>query len=62
MTDAQKKASAKWTKNNMTFIGCKIRKEKAERFRQACRERGTTANAELIKFIDGFIDEPSIMD
>ena len=31
VSDAQKKAAAKWDKENMTTLGCKVKKSEADR-------------------------------
>lgn len=45
MTDAQRRANQKWDRANNTVLSCKLRKDEAEAFKQACREDGTTPNA-----------------
>ena len=47
VTEARKRANAKWDKENMTIIGCKVKKDYAARFRAACVAAGTTPNAVL---------------
>ena len=44
VSDAQKKAAAKWDKENMTTLGCKVKKSEAEQFKSYAKEQGTTAN------------------
>lgn len=41
----------------MTVLGCKVRKEKAERFKAACKDEGTTVNAVFTTAMDEFLDE-----
>ena len=36
VSDAQKKASAKWDKENMVVLACKVKRETAEQFKAAC--------------------------
>ena len=50
-SEAQKKSRNKWDKKNMATLGCKIRKEYAERFKQYAEDNGTTANALLKDFV-----------
>ena len=45
VSDNQKKARNKWDSVNMVVLGCKIRKDKAEQFKEACKAAGTTPNA-----------------
>ncbi len=59
MLESRKKANAKWDKENMTNLACRLRKDKAEQFKAICRARGTTPNAEFMKVIDKFIAEES---
>ena len=33
VSQAQKKATAKWDKENMTTLGCKVKKSEAEQFK-----------------------------
>lgn len=54
---SQKAASAKWTKEHMVTIGCKVTKDKAQRFKNACYKQGTTPNAVLLKRISEYIEE-----
>lgn len=51
LSDARKKANAKWDKENMVTIGCKLKKDVADAFRQYCAEKGTTVNAELRDYV-----------
>jgi len=56
-TENQKKSRNKWDAANMTVLGCKIRKDKAERFKVACKQNGTTPNAVFATAIEKFMDE-----
>lgn len=46
----------------MTVLGCKVRKERAEQFKTACKEAGTTPNAIFIEAINDFMDKKSAGD
>ena len=48
---SQKKARDKWDAENMTTLGCKLKKEQAERFKAYAASQGTTANALLRQYI-----------
>lgn len=49
---AKKKASnAKWDKQNMATLGCKVKKEQAEKFKKYASEQGKTANAILKDYV-----------
>ena len=58
-TDAQRAASVKWDAKNMKNVACKVKKEKADAFRKACLEQGTTPAAVLSKAIDDFLEKVS---
>ena len=47
-----KKANAKWDKAHMMILGCKVRKDFAAQFREACTAAGTTPNAVLKQAAD----------
>ena len=59
VTISQKKSRNKWDAANMTVLGCKVRKDKAEKFKAACKEAGTTPNAVFTGAIDSFMEEHS---
>ncbi len=42
---------------DMTVLGCKICKDKAEQFRVACKRNGTTPNAVFMVAIEKFLEE-----
>lgn len=41
----------------MTVLGCKIRKDKAEAFKAACKRNGTSPNAVFSAAIEKFMAE-----
>lgn len=55
--ESQKKARDKWNKKNMATLGCSIRKEQAEKFKEHAEQHGTTANALLKEYILNTIQE-----
>ena len=57
VTEARKRANAKWDKENMTILGCKVKKEYAAKFRAVCAAQGTTPNAVLKQAADDFMRE-----
>ena len=59
MTVSRKKRASnnKWDKENMKTVACKIRADKAERFKQYASENHTTPNALLRGYIYGCIGE-----
>lgn len=56
-SDAQKRAAIKWDKENMAVVGCKVKKEQADRFKAYCSEIGKTSNAVLRDYVLDCIGE-----
>ena len=50
-TDAQKRASLKWDKENMITLGCKIRRDQAAAFKAYCGAQGKTSNTVLKEYV-----------
>lgn len=50
-TEAQKKAAAKYHKENIASIACRVKKEQAEQFKAYCESVGKTSNAVLKEFV-----------
>lgn len=57
VSTAQKKASAKWDKENMVVLACKVKRETAEQFKAACAAQGETSNAVLQQAVKAYLDE-----
>lgn len=57
ISDAQRKASAKYQKENIASLACRVKKEQAERFKAYCEEKGKTSNAVLREYVLSCIDE-----
>ncbi len=51
VSQAQKKANAKWDKENMTTLGCKVKKSEAIQFKEYAKRQGTTANSLLKNYV-----------
>ncbi len=50
---AKKKASnAKWDKENMTVLACKVSKEKAAKFKAFAASNGKTVHGQLSEYVD----------
>ena len=47
----------KWDKENMSVLGCKVKKEQAEKFKAYCESMGKTSNAVLRDYVLDCIDE-----
>ena len=56
-SESQKRASMKWDKENMSVLGCKVKKEQAEKFKEYCAGMGKTSNAVLRDYVLDCIDE-----
>lgn len=57
VTEAQKRATNKWSAANMTVLGVKVRKDYAEEVRKKAKERGDTVNAILKAALDKYMEE-----
>ncbi len=49
--ESRKRANSKWDKENMTTLGCKIRKEQAADFKAYCEAQGKTSNTVLKDYV-----------
>lgn len=56
-SEAQKKASAKYQKENIASLGCRVKKEYAEKFKSYCEAQGKTSNAVLREYVLSCIAE-----
>jgi len=56
-TDAQKKASAKYQRENIASLACRVKKEQAEAFKEYCAGLGKTSNAVLKEYVLDCIGE-----
>jgi len=56
-SEKQKRARNKWDAENMTVLGCKFRRDKAERFKLLCKRNGTSPNAVFLAAMERFIEE-----
>ena len=57
ISEAQKRASAKWAKNNMAMFSCKMTKDKANAFKNACEKLGLVPNQVFNRAADEVINE-----
>ena len=57
VTEAKKRSNAKWDKENMTMLGCKVRKTKANEFKTACAIMNTTPSAVFRRAMNDFMEE-----
>lgn len=56
LTDAQRRANNKYISEHMTVLGCKVRKDYADRVRKKAKDKGTSVNAILKKALDEFME------
>lgn len=59
VSDAKKKANAKWDSENMATLACKVKKDHADKFKAYCAGVGKTSNAILRDFVLESIGEES---
>lgn len=57
LTEKQKKSRNKWDAANMTVLGCKVRRDRAEQFKAACKKNGTSPNAIFMAAMEKFMGE-----
>ena len=57
LTEAQKRANNKYIAEHMTVLGCKVRKEYADKVREKAKEEGTSVNAILKRVLDEFLEK-----
>lgn len=56
ISEAQKKSRDKWDKENMTTLGCKVKKTEATAFKEYAAKQGKTANTVLKEFVISCIE------
>lgn len=56
LSESRKKANAKWDKENMTVLGCKVRKDYADRIRAAAAANNDTVNAIIKRALDDYLN------
>ena len=57
VSEAKKKANAKWDSENMATLACKVKREQAEKFKAYCKDSGKTSNTVLKDYVLRCIDE-----
>lgn len=57
LTEAQKRANNKYIAEHMTVLGCKVRKEYADKVREKAKEEGTSVNSILKMVLDEFLEK-----
>jgi hypothetical protein len=56
-TPAQNRAAAKYHKENIASLACRVKKEQAEQFKAYCADKGKTTNAVLREYVLRCIEE-----
>ena len=56
VSEAKKRANRKFDAKTYTIVSCRIRKDYAELFKEACSRAGTCPNAVLRKAVDDFMN------
>ena len=56
-SEAQKKASAKYQKENIASLACRVKKEQADKFKAYCEAQGKTPNAVLREYVLSCIND-----
>ena len=56
-SDAQKRATKKYQKENIASLACRVKKEQAEKFKAYCDSIGKTSNAVLREHVLACIKE-----
>ena len=57
VAESRKRANVKRDAENMTTLGCRVKKEQADRFKAYCSEIGKTSNAVLRDYVLDCIGE-----
>ena len=60
VSEAKRRANNKYDLANYTVVGCKIRKEVADQFRDECKRRGTSPNEVFREAIRDFMKSSGI--
>lgn len=51
LSQARKNANAKWDKENMTTLGCKVKRTEAAAFKAYAQAQGKTSNTILKEYV-----------
>ena len=57
LTETQKRANNKYIAEHMTVLGCKVRKEYADKVREKAKADGISVNAILKKALDELLEK-----
>lgn len=56
VSEKKKISNAKWDKDNMATLGCRVRKEEATAFKEYAANQGKTANTVLKEYVQECIN------
>lgn len=57
ISEKKKISNAKWDKENMITLGCKVYREQANKFKEIAAEQGKTSNALLKEYVISTIEK-----
>ena len=57
VSPAKRRSNNAWDRANMAVLGCKVRRDYADKIRAACAARGDTVNAVLKRALDDYMEE-----
>ena len=57
VTQKKRASNNKWDAANMTVLGCKVRRDYADRVRACCETNGDTVNAVLRAALDRYLEQ-----
>lgn len=56
VTPAKRASNDKWDRENMTILGCKVRREYADQVREEAQRRGDAINAIIKQALDDYLN------
>ena len=59
VSKAKRTANNKWDKENMTTLGCKVKKDEAIAFKEYAKRQGKTSNTVLKEYVQKCIMDKS---
>lgn len=60
VTKAKRASNDKWDRENMTILGCKVRKDYADAVRALAAARGDSVNAIIKRALDAYMTEEPV--
>ena len=57
VTQKKRASNNKWDAANMTVLGCKVRRDYADRVRACCETNGDTVNSVLRAALDRYLEQ-----